>query len=328
MLIYGQNLRPVMDEIDLFRLFAQSSEFKMIPIRAEEKIELASWLKGSPCQWRKLPLRIPGKVNILLQAYISQLSLDGFALVSDLVYITQSAGRLWRAIFEICLRRGWARVAHKALEICKMVEHRQWMSHSPLRQIQSIPSELVRRVERKDFPFERLFDLNPAEFGWIDSRPKQRKSPFDALKHFPRVSLVANILPLTRKLLRIELSVTPEFDWSEDDLAPSNEPFWLTVEDVDQEQVLFADSFILRRSQCLRGEALFVTINVPILDPLPCSILFASCLIVGCIHQKLAISLMQLKLPVECPSYFPVGFGCPFGTGSLCQAPWISWKCF
>ena len=33
------------------------------------------------------------KINVLLQAYISQLKLDGFALVADMVYIQQSAGR-------------------------------------------------------------------------------------------------------------------------------------------------------------------------------------------------------------------------------------------
>ena len=29
------------------------------------------------------------QVNVLLQAYISQLKLEGFALVSDMVYVTQ-----------------------------------------------------------------------------------------------------------------------------------------------------------------------------------------------------------------------------------------------
>ena len=29
------------------------------------------------------------QINVLLQAYISQLKLDGFALVSDMVYVTQ-----------------------------------------------------------------------------------------------------------------------------------------------------------------------------------------------------------------------------------------------
>ena len=52
----------------------------------------------------------------------------------------------------------------KALNICKMVEHRQWLSMTPLRQIPSgLPMDLVRRVERKDFPWARLRDLNPQE---------------------------------------------------------------------------------------------------------------------------------------------------------------------
>ena len=61
---------------------------------------------------------------MLLQAYISQLKLDGFALASDMVFITQSAGRLVRAIFEIVLHHGWAQLADKALSLCKMVDRR------------------------------------------------------------------------------------------------------------------------------------------------------------------------------------------------------------
>lgn len=34
------------------------------------------------------------KINVLLQAYISQLKLDGFVLVADMVFVQQSAGRL------------------------------------------------------------------------------------------------------------------------------------------------------------------------------------------------------------------------------------------
>lgn len=64
------------------------------------------------------------QVNVLLQAYISQLKLEGFALMSDMVFVTQSAGRLMRAIFEIVLHRGWAQLADKALALCKMVNKR------------------------------------------------------------------------------------------------------------------------------------------------------------------------------------------------------------
>lgn len=44
--------------------------------------------------------------------------------MSDMVFITQSAGRLIRAIFEIVLHRGWAQLTDKALALCKMVNKR------------------------------------------------------------------------------------------------------------------------------------------------------------------------------------------------------------
>lgn len=54
------------------------------------------------------------KVNVLLQAYISNMKLEGFSLMSDMVYITQSAGRIIRCIFEIVLKKGWAQLTDKA----------------------------------------------------------------------------------------------------------------------------------------------------------------------------------------------------------------------
>lgn len=102
------------------------------------------------------------KINVLLQAYISQLKLDGFALVSDMVYVTQSAGRILRAMFEICLKRGWAGLTHKALALCQMVEKRMWSTMTPLRQFKGVPLDVVRRAERKEFPWYRYFDLEPA----------------------------------------------------------------------------------------------------------------------------------------------------------------------
>jgi hypothetical protein len=60
-------------------------------------------------------------LSISPQAYISNLKLEGLALSSDMVYVTQSAGRLMRCLFEICLKRGWAGLTDKALNLCKEV---------------------------------------------------------------------------------------------------------------------------------------------------------------------------------------------------------------
>lgn len=52
----------------------------------------------------------------------------------------QSAGRLIRCLFEICLKRGWATLTDKALALSKMVTHRQWGSQNPLRQMRALPN--------------------------------------------------------------------------------------------------------------------------------------------------------------------------------------------
>lgn len=69
-----------------------------------------------------------------------------------------------RALFTIALKNGWASVALKALELSKMIDKRMWSIESPLRQFrQGIPPDVIRRIERKEFPWERFFDLKPHE---------------------------------------------------------------------------------------------------------------------------------------------------------------------
>jgi pre-mRNA-splicing helicase BRR2 len=159
--VYNETLRPNMSDIELLRLFSLSHEFKQLPVRNEEKPELAKLLE-------KVPVPIKGdandpqaKVNALLQAYISKLRLDGFALQADMVYIQQSAGRIMRALFEICLRKKWSALALRCLKWCKMIQHRMWTSQTPLRHFQSFTSgkniaeEILKKIERKDVSWER-----------------------------------------------------------------------------------------------------------------------------------------------------------------------------
>lgn len=95
-------------------------------------------------------------IAFVLQAHISQLKLEGLALSSDMVYVTQSAGRLMRCLFEICLKRGWAGLTDKSLALCKMVSQRMWGSQTPLRQValklkgvgkkEPLPKEVLAKV--------------------------------------------------------------------------------------------------------------------------------------------------------------------------------------
>lgn len=50
------------------------------------------------------------------------------------------------------------------LMLCALISHR-WQSMSPLRQFKKLPEEVVKKIEKKNFPFERLYDLNHNEIG-------------------------------------------------------------------------------------------------------------------------------------------------------------------
>ncbi|RKP06268.1 P-loop containing nucleoside triphosphate hydrolase protein [Thamnocephalis sphaerospora] len=99
---YNQHLRPYLSQMELFRIFALSDEFRYIPVREEEKLEVSKLLERVPIPVKESLEEPTAKINVLLQAYISQLRLEGFALMADMVYVTQSAGRILR-IFAIWL---------------------------------------------------------------------------------------------------------------------------------------------------------------------------------------------------------------------------------
>lgn len=75
-----------------------------------------------------------GKVNVLFQAHLSRTFVQGFSLVADSNYVASNVGRICRALFEICLRRGWSSMADFMLTLCKAVDRRLWWHQHPLRQ--------------------------------------------------------------------------------------------------------------------------------------------------------------------------------------------------
>lgn len=87
MQIYAENMKPHMNTIDLFRLFALSKEFQFIPIRENEKLELIKFVERVPIPVKGSLDEPSTKINILLQAYISRFKLDGYDINADMVYV-------------------------------------------------------------------------------------------------------------------------------------------------------------------------------------------------------------------------------------------------
>lgn len=86
---YNQYLKPTMGDIELCRLFSLSEEFKYVGVRQDEKIELAKLLDRVPIPVKESLEEPSAKINVLLQAYISRLKLEGLSLTSDMVFIRQ-----------------------------------------------------------------------------------------------------------------------------------------------------------------------------------------------------------------------------------------------
>lgn len=301
MATYNQHLKPMMSHIELFRVFSLSDEFKYIPVREEEKAELQKWLEQVPVPVKESIEEPTAKINVLLQSYISQLKLEGFALVSDMVYVTQSSGRILRAIFEICLRRGWAQLTRKALDLCKMVEKRQWLSMTPLRQFKGINPELIKKIERKEFEWVRYFDLSSQEIGELVGVPKAGKLLERYVHEFPKLDLQSHVQPLTRSILKVELTITPDFKWDEK-VHGTAEAFWILVEDVDGEMILHQESFILKQQYA--EEEHLMTFTVPLFDPLPPNY-FVSIVSDRWLHSetRFPISFKHLILPEKYPPH-------------------------
>jgi pre-mRNA-splicing helicase BRR2 len=280
---YNEYLRPSLGDIELLRLFSLSGEFKNVVVRTEEKEELRRLVERVPIPVKESVEEPSAKVNVLLQAYISGLGLEGLALAADMVYVQQSAGRLVRAMFEIALRRGWAALAQRALTLAKMIDHRQWQSASPLRQFSSprgatiagaaaggaaggLPEEVLRRLERKDIGWERFHDLKPADLGELVRLPKLGKAIHRLVHAIPRLEVAASVQPITRSLLRVDVTLTPDFGYDPRLHGPS-EAFWVTVEDTDGEIILHAEQFSLKAR--FAEEEHRLTMWVPLTEPTP-----------------------------------------------------------
>lgn len=298
---YNTQLKSNLTLIELFRVFSLSDEFKYVPVREDEKLEMVKILERVPVPVRESPDDSACKINVLLQANISRLKLDGFALVADMVYVTQSAGRIIRSIFEICLKRGWSQVARLALNLCKMVEQGLWSTRSPLAQFRECPLELLRKIERKELAWSRYFELDPQELAEMTGDSRSGRLLHRLVHQFPRLVVHANVQPITRSLLRVELTITPDFEWN-DDVHGGAEMFWILAEDVDGENVLFHDQFILKKQYSTEDHV--VSFTLPIAEPIPPHY-FISLISDRWLHSesKVAVSFRHMILPEKFPAH-------------------------
>lgn len=133
--------------------------------------------------------------------------------------------------------------------------------------------------------------------------PKMGKTIHKYVHLFPKLELSVHLQPITRSTLKVELTITPDFQWDEKvsfcggpgfrvilvsaglevlnslsgshsfylclcwQVHGSSEAFWILVEDVDSEVILHHEYFLLK-AKYAQDEHL-ITFFVPVFEPLP-----------------------------------------------------------
>ncbi|CAK9814213.1 Activating signal cointegrator 1 complex subunit 3 [Anthophora plagiata] len=268
--IFNKLIKPIMTEADIFAMISQSQEFEQLKVREDEMEELEDLAK----KYCELVVQsgvenIHGKVNILLQTYLSHGRVNTFSLISDQSYITQNAMRICRALFKIMLGQNNAIMAGRLLEMAKMLEIQQWSHINPLCQFSCLSSEVIEKIEQYDLTIDRLNDMSVKEIGEILRNHNAAELVKRCCDELPALEMESNLQPITRTVLRIRLKVYPQFQWNDKVHGKTSEPFWIWIEDPDNNFLYHYEYFIVTKKMVYNNFEQELVMTIPLHEPLP-----------------------------------------------------------
>ncbi|KAK9919281.1 hypothetical protein M0R45_027888 [Rubus argutus] len=141
-----------------------------------------------------------------------------------------------------------------------------WSVQTRLLQFHGIAKDMLLKLEKKALAWERYYDLSSQELGELIQMPKMGRTLHKFIHQFPKLNLAAYVQPITRTVLRVELTITPDFQW-EDKVHGYVEPFWVLVEDSDGESILHHEYFLLKKQYIDDDHTLNFTVQI--YEPLP-----------------------------------------------------------
>ncbi|XP_058808781.1 activating signal cointegrator 1 complex subunit 3 [Phymastichus coffea] len=268
--IFNELMKPIMTDADILGMISRSQEFEQLKVREDEMDELDN-LQADYCE--VIPQggkeNIHGKVNILIQTYLSRGRVGSFSLLSDQAFITQNAIRICRALFDMMLRKNNAIMTGRVLNMAKMLELQQWDCMSPLRQFYCLPSEVIARIEERDLTVEKLREMDVKEIGNFLRNQKYAALVKKCCDEFPALDFDVTLQPITRTVLRIRLQVIPEFKWNDKVHGKNAEAFWLWIEDPDSNYIYHYEYVQLTKKQVITANGQDLVMTIPLSEPLP-----------------------------------------------------------
>ncbi|KAI5711773.1 hypothetical protein M8J75_003022 [Diaphorina citri] len=278
--LFTEHMTKVLDDVGILSMISQAHEFEQLKVRDEELHELDN-LTQECCE---IPIRggsenVHGKVNILLQTLLSRGRVNSFSLVSDLEYVNQNVIRIIRALFEITLHRNNAIMAARFLKFALMFETKQWPHETPLRQIKLVTNrgyqspilkpDILNKIEQRGLTVEDLREMPAKEISYMLRDPHVGDKVKQCAWEIPLLEIESKLLPITRTVLKIHLTIKANFSWNDKNKSTYAEPFWIWVEDPDSDFIYHSEYFLLSKKQVITKSEESLIMTIPLSDPLP-----------------------------------------------------------
>eukprot|EP01038_Epipyxis_sp_PR26KG_P011120 gene11120-14924_t len=264
---FNNMLTPHLSDMESLHVLCSSAEFDSLKVRPEEISEIELLKKNTSIKLRGTSDDTSYKINILLQNYLNQSHVNSFTLQSDINYISQNASRITRALFEICLKRGWSTIASHYLLLCKSIDKRMKFNQTPLRQFTSeFPLEVYNRLEETESTLDRLLECSAQEISSLIHNQKLGRKVLQFIKYIPLLQINTQIQPITRGILKINISIICDFNWH-DKYHGFSESFHLWIEDGVNEFIYHTEYFTIIKKQ--KDELKLLECTIPIREPLP-----------------------------------------------------------
>ena len=302
---FNSMLTPHLSDGEALHVLCSSAEFDQLKVRPEELGEIEEIGKQTMIRVKGAQEDTAGKVSILLQGYLKQCHVRSFTLQSDTNYVVQNGGRICRALFEICLKRGWQTMANHFLGLSECIDRRMNSNQTPLRQFtDDLPDNVIRCIEKTGASIHHLFDMNPQEIGDLCRNSRIGHKVLSLIRKLPYLEIEATVRPITRGIVRINLNISVAFDWT-DRYHHGAEGFWIWVEDDNNEFIYHSEYLVIGKQQV--GEVFKMELTIPMREPVPAQyyIRAVSDYWVGC-ESLTTLSLQHLMLPDMHPVHTPL----------------------
>ena len=125
---------------------------------------------------------------------------------------------------------------------------------------------LYDRLEELRVDTNKLLDMTASEVGQLLRNHKVGPKVLQLASMLPCLHVDVRVAPITRAILRIIVELTCAFEWS-DRYHGQAQPFWVWVEDGENEYIYHSEQFMLTKKQ--RNEPHRLEFNIPVREPLP-----------------------------------------------------------